>query len=501
MTTKPKRTTGKRSSASPIAAVTTDEVSATTGAPASVPKDSKPAREQVAGDPPAAPKESKKQGGGNPAKEAAREKKESAAPAQAGSPDPVAPPGPKPAQPVAPAQPAPAAPGMVQVPQAVLNQLALQAQQASGAILKIVNLSRKREPEKLADQGARRRKLIAKIEAARKSKVVCYLTTLRGNVSGLMADDAVRVFFDQFLEFERKPIERLDIFLCSNGGVTTVPWRLVSLAREYCTQFSVIVPYRAYSAATMLAIGADEIVMHPFAELGPIDPTVSNDYNPHEENTGRRLGISVEDVKAYITFVKTTVGITHEDELIRALEILAQKVHPLALGNVERFLQQSRMMGRKIMRTHMDDSDSHIINEIIENLASKLYFHGHPINRREAKEELKLKVVTNLSQSLESAIWDLYLLYEDELQNRDAFNPAGDMARIKGAIPPTQPGGFGLEYHLLHAIVESRTLAARFSTHRRFCEVMAPPHPLPQLKEDVLSQGWNYEKAPRAGGK
>src|SRR5205807_10040554 len=117
----------------------------------------------------------------------------------------------------------------------------------------------------------------------------CYLTTLRPNTAGQMADDAVRVFFDQFLEIQDKPIERLDIYLCSNGGVTTVPWRLVSLAREHCKSFGVIVPYRAYSAATMLAIGADEIVMHPFGELGPIDPTVSNDFNPHEEGTGRRL--------------------------------------------------------------------------------------------------------------------------------------------------------------------------------------------------------------------
>lgn len=48
-----------------------------------------------------------------------------------------------------------------------------------------------------------------------------------------------------------------------------------------------------------------------------------------------------------------TVGVRHEDELIKAVEILAQKVHPLALGNVERFISQSRMIARKILLTHM----------------------------------------------------------------------------------------------------------------------------------------------------
>src|SRR5581483_2871438 len=109
---------------------------------------------------------------------------------------------------------------------------------------------------------------------------------------------------------------------------------LTALFREFATKFSVIIPYRAYSAASLLALGADEIVMHPFAELGPIDPTVANEFNPTEQGTGRRLGISVEDVTAYVNFIKDTVGITHEDELVRAVEILANKVHPLALGNV-----------------------------------------------------------------------------------------------------------------------------------------------------------------------
>jgi ClpP class serine protease len=53
-----------------------------------------------------------------------------------------------------------------------------------------------------------------------------------------------------------------------------VPWRLISLFREYAAKVAVLLPYRAYSAATLLALGADEIVMHPFAEMGPIDPTV-----------------------------------------------------------------------------------------------------------------------------------------------------------------------------------------------------------------------------------
>ena len=240
---------------------------------------------------------------------------------------------------------------------------------------------------------ADRVELIKRLEKLRGSSVISFLTSLRPNVPSQMAEDSVRVFFDHLTLLPARPVEKLDVFLCSNGGSGTVPWRLVSLFREFAKTFAVLIPYRAYSAASLLALGADEIVMHPFAELGPIDPTVSNEFNPTEANTGRRLGISVEDVTAYVNFIKSTVGITHEDELVRAIEILAQKVHPLALGNVERFLSQSRMIAKKILRTHMKEPDEHTIDEIVENMASKLYFHGHPINRREAKNDLKLKVI------------------------------------------------------------------------------------------------------------
>ncbi len=358
--------------------------------------------------------------------------------------------------------------------------------------------------------------LIRKIEELRGSTVMCFLTSVRENVMSVIADDSVRVFFDHLLLLPSRPISKLDIFLCSNGGSGTVPWRLVSLFREYAKSFNVLIPYRAYSAATLIALGADEIVMHPFAELGPIDPTVSNEFNPSEQNTGRRLGISVEDVKAYITFIKTTVGITHEDELIRAVEALTRRVHPLALGNVERFLAQSRMVAKKILRTHMPETEEHTMEEIIENMASKLYFHGHPINRQEAKDELRLKVNLELPPGLESAIWDLYKEYDVEFQNRVIFNPMGDLAALVGqpAGPPPPPiqmpfagnpqmmmavpaptPGIEKEYELLHVMIESTRLSSRLITQRRY-RLLTPMPGQRAVQEDVLKQEWIHSQVP-----
>ena len=361
--------------------------------------------------------------------------------------------------------------------------------------------------------------LIKKIEELRGSTVMCFLTSLRPNVPAQISDDSVRVFYDHLLLLPSRPIPKFDLFLCSNGGSGTVPWRLVSLFREYTKSFNVLIPYRSYSAATLIALGADEIVMHPFAELGPIDPTVSNEFNPTEPRTGGRMGISVEDVKAYVTFIKTTVGITHEDELIKAVQALTEKVHPLALGNVERFLTQSRMIARKILRTHMSETEEHTMEEIIENMASKLYFHGHPINRKEAKEDLRLKVNVELPPALETAMWELYKDFEVEFENQSIFFPAGDLA-AQATPPPTSPTQMPLpgnpqmqmqmlmaaaqqappvekEYDLIHAMVECARLSSKFTTHRRYRMFTGVPAQ-PVIQEDILTQGWTHSQVPMA---
>lgn len=346
--------------------------------------------------------------------------------------------------------------------------------------------------------------IIKEIEGLRESKVICYLTSVRPNGGAQMAEDAVRVMFDHLLLLPERPVKKLDIFLCSNGGSGVVPWRLVSLFREFAEKIGVLIPYRAYSAATMLALGADEIVMHPFAEMGPIDPTVSNDFNPVDPQTQQRVGISVEDVKAYVGFIKDTVGIRHEDELVKAIEILAQRVHPLALGNVERFISQSRMIARKILLTHMSEETSkHEIDETIETLASKLYFHGHPINRKEAQVELGLKVAENVPPALETAIWKLYLEFEKELKNNEVFDPLAEIfnqAPVPANLQPGQlaiiPPGFNTTIENKLAVIESARQSSTFGIKRRFVVVGAGAQGEPLIRSETLGQGWQHIQAP-----
>ncbi len=342
-----------------------------------------------------------------------------------------------------------------------------------------------------------RRDLIEKLEKLRDSKIICYLTSTRPNANGTISDDAVREFIDHLATFPDKKVKKLDIFLASNGGDSIVPWRLIPILREHADELNVLIPFKAYSAATIMALGANEIVMHRLGALGPIDPTVTNEFNPIEANTNRRLGISVEDVKAYVSFVKDSVGIRHEEELVKTIEILANKVHPLALGNVERFISQSRMIARKLLKLHTEEDSAHKLDPIIEALASKLYFHGHPINRVEAKE-LGLKVQDTVPPDVEEAMWNLFVDFEVDLKLREAFDPIGPlMANI--TPNPTNFGRFAQIAHqdetVTWAVVESTALSSQFETTTRYI-VMSDPQLQMSVGTHVLSQGWRQTVAP-----
>ena len=118
---------------------------------------------------------------------------------------------------------------------------------------------------------ARRREIIKSIEAAQSSRVLTYITADRSGAAGQIVEDAIRAMHDHLPAFCK--CERIDLVLFSIGRRTDVPWRIVTLIREFTTEFSVLVPYKAMSAATMIGLGADAIVTGRKGELGSIDPT------------------------------------------------------------------------------------------------------------------------------------------------------------------------------------------------------------------------------------
>ena len=275
-----------------------------------------------------------------------------------------------------------------------------------------------------------RKLLIQQIEGLRKSRVITYLTSDRpGPINARVAMDIIPVFSKQLQKIGK--VQNIDLFLYSTGGDTMVPWRLVSMIREYCDKFSVLVPYKAHSAATMIALGADEIVMTDLSELSPIDPSTANIFNPQDpQNPQAKIPISVEDVMAYFDLAKNKFGIKNDEELAKIFNKFVEsnpQIHPLALGNVNRIHNLIRRLAERLLKSHKNPMEGKEIEKIVDYFTEKLYSHQYFIGRKEAKEDLGLKTVIYADEDLSKAMTDLYEEYAKEMELGKIWNPENEL--------------------------------------------------------------------------
>lgn len=69
--------------------------------------------------------------------------------------------------------------------------------------------------------------------------------------------------------------DKIDVLIHSPGGRPDATERIVSILRNKFKEVNFLIPHSAYSAATMLALSGDSIILHPSATLGPIDPQIN----------------------------------------------------------------------------------------------------------------------------------------------------------------------------------------------------------------------------------
>jgi len=268
-----------------------------------------------------------------------------------------------------------------------------------------------------------RLELIKQIEEERNSKVLVYFCGDRPIMRANIASDAIRPLYDHLLAFSSlgKKIESIDLYLYGVGGRLEVPWRIVTMIREFSQHLNVIVPYKAYSATTLIALGADNIVMGRKGELSPIDPSLQVIVPEGTPPPALPPRIGVEDISSYITFIKERAGLTDQSALAKSISILAEKLTPPVLGQIQRAHSHIRLIARKLLSLCQPPLEEKRITAIVEALTEKIYLHGHGIGRKEA-QEIGLRI-EEPNAKLEDLIWKVYLSYEDILKFDTTADP------------------------------------------------------------------------------
>jgi len=269
----------------------------------------------------------------------------------------------------------------------------------------------------------RRKALIEQIEKCRGSRVLCYITGDRAPAAAQIGDDAVRPMYDCLREIGQT--DKLDFFLYSRGGAIDVPWRIVTALRTTAKEWSVLIPYRANSAATLIALGADEIVMGKFGELGPIDPIMNIQRvmpGPSGPGTAMQDSVSVEDIMTYVKFVQDRAGLSDQAALATSLSKLTERLDAVALGSAYRTHSHIRDVARRMLLSRNKPHSEQTMATIVETLAERVYAHGHAIGLN-AAAEIGLPAIS-ADEQLDKLMWELLNEYEADMKLLQPIDPA-----------------------------------------------------------------------------
>jgi len=222
-----------------------------------------------------------------------------------------------------------------------------------------------------------RRTLLAEIGRELECQVIAYVCGDRPIVGARISDDAIRPMYDHLraLSFGQAEQRRIALYLYSTGGQMETPWKMVTMLREYCDQLLVVIPYKAYSAATMICMGTDKILMTDKAELGPIDPALQPVGGLERPPQFLLPELGVEDIASYVNFLRNRAGLTDQAALSGAIGTLAEHLTPTLLGRMERIYAHIRLVARKLLSLCQPPLDDRSISAIVEALTERTYVH------------------------------------------------------------------------------------------------------------------------------
>src|SRR6266566_1667072 len=172
----------------------------------------------------------------------------------------------------------------------------------------------------------------------------------------------------------------IDMILHTPGGLVLAASQIAAALRAHPAKVTVFVPHYALSGGTLISLAADEIVMAPYAVLGPVDPQL-----------GQHPAASLMKVVE-----QKPIAEIDDQTLIEADQ--ARK----SLNQVETFV-------RKMLEERMGEK----AGPLAHLLASGTWTHDYPITVGEARE-MGLTVSTDMPNE----VYELMGLYPQTAQRR-----------------------------------------------------------------------------------
>jgi hypothetical protein len=174
----------------------------------------------------------------------------------------------------------------------------------------------------------------------------------------------------------------LDLFLHSPGGDGEAADQICAYLRTQFDHIRAIVPLYAMSAATMMALSADVIVMGAHSQLGPIDPQLTI-----QTNEGSRSA-SAQAIKDQFDRAKTEC---EEPKNLPAWLPILRSYAPGLLASCDHASERSKQIVKSALGQYMFGGDAGAESKATDAAewfgdAATFLSHGRPVRRDEARE-------------------------------------------------------------------------------------------------------------------
>lgn len=247
-------------------------------------------------------------------------------------------------------------------------------------------------------------KLFASIERELGCPLIAYWTSPSGSV----CDNDVLALYEILNILG--PQERVALCIKSDGGSGEAALRLVHLLRQYSKRVVALIPLECASAATMLAIGADELRMGPLAHLTAVDTSLRHELSPVDVDN-ELVSVSQDELLRVVRLWQNSVaaGQRDKDGNVNPYQALYPHIHPLVIGAVDRISSLSIKICREILSFHMKDAKK--VDTLSRHLNEAYPSHSYPITLREA-QRIGLNAVS-LEPALNDRLLELNALYAE----------------------------------------------------------------------------------------
>lgn len=236
--------------------------------------------------------------------------------------------------------------------------------------------------------------LIKRIEELKGIKLLCYWNS----VNGAICQNDVSSFYEIIKDW---PVQdEIFLFIKSDGGDGKASLRIVNLLREHSKKLTVLIQGECASAATIMALGANEIQMGPLSYLSAVDTSLTHDLSPVDKNNAL-VSVSQDELTRVLNLWKDSK--TGENPF----PILYQHIHPLVFGALDRASSLSIKLCTDILSYHLADKDK--AASISKKLNSDYPSHNYPILLKEA-QEIGLNV-KRIDKKLNDLLFELNNLY------------------------------------------------------------------------------------------